>query len=181
MKRILILLLCIVSTITIYANPPKLNVEKLFDGRYNNNKSVTISIYKSNGNYYRGLTIKDNPEIIKSIAEAIEKDAPRGSDYSDYQGNDEQYTSLKIVNNGEAIYIGLQRDKSGGGFFFQDVSAGRSGCAGCGRKDRPDRLLRDQRPDAVSVGQEHHSQGAGSSPLSGESNNQNHMLIDIKG
>ena len=33
MKRILILLLCIVSTITIYANPPKLNVEKLFDGR----------------------------------------------------------------------------------------------------------------------------------------------------
>ena len=81
MKRILILLLCIVSTITIYANPPKLNVEKLFDGR-------------------------------------IEKDAPRGSDYSDYQGNDGQYTSLQIVNNGETIYIGLQRDKSGGGFFF---------------------------------------------------------------
>ena len=112
MKRILILLLCIVSTITIYANPPKLNVEKLFDGR------VTISIYKSNGNYYRGLTIKDNPVIIKSIAEAIEKDAPRGSDYSDFQGNDGQYTSLQIVNNGETIYIGLQRDKSGGGFFF---------------------------------------------------------------
>ena len=118
MKRILILLLCIVSTITIYANPPKLNVEKLFDGRYNNNKSVTISIYKSNGNYYRGLTIKDNPEIIKQIAEAIAKDQPRAKDFSDYQGNDGQYTSLQIVNNGETIYIGLQRDKSGGGFFF---------------------------------------------------------------
>lgn len=118
MKRILILLLCIVSAVTIYAKPPKLNVEKLFDGRYNNNKSVTISIYRNNGNYYRGLTIKDNPEIIKAIAEAIKKDAPRGSEYSDYQGNDGQYTSLQIVNNGETIYIGLQRDKSGGGFFF---------------------------------------------------------------
>lgn len=118
MKRILILLLCIVSTITIYANPPKLNVEKLFDGRYNNNKSVTISIYKSNGNYYRGLTVKNNPEIIKQIAEAIAKDQPRAKDFSDYQGNDGQYTSLQIVNNGETIYIGLQRDKSGGGFFF---------------------------------------------------------------
>lgn len=118
MKRLFILLLCIVSTITIYANPPKLNVENLFDGRYNNNKSVTISIYKSNGNYYRGLTVKNNPEIIKQIAEAIAKDQPRAKDFSDYQGNDGQYTSLQIVNNGETIYIGLQRDKSGGGFFF---------------------------------------------------------------
>ena len=77
MKRLLILLLCIVSAVSIYANPPKLNVENLFDGRYNNNKSVTISIYKNNGNYYRGLTIKNNPEIIKQIAEAIAKDQPR--------------------------------------------------------------------------------------------------------
>ena len=118
MKRLFILLLYIVSAVSIYANPPKLNVENLFDGRYNNNKSVTISIYKSNGNYYRGLTVKNNPEIIKQIAEAIAKDQPRAKDFSDYQGNDGQYTSLQIVNNGETISIGLQRDKSGGGFFF---------------------------------------------------------------
>ncbi len=118
MKRILILLLCIVSAATIYARPPKLNVEKLFDGRYNNNKSVTISIYKNNGNYYRGLTIKDNPEIIKAITEAIKKDMSRGSSYSNCQGNDRLYIALQIANNGEIIYIGLQQDKSGGGFFF---------------------------------------------------------------
>ena len=118
MKRLFILLLYIVSAVSIYANPPKLNVENLFDGRYNNNRSVTISIYKSNGNYYRGLTVKNNPGIIKQIAEAIAKDQPRAKDFSDYQGNDGQYTSLQIVNNGETIYIGLQRDKSGGGFFF---------------------------------------------------------------
>lgn len=118
MKRLFILLLYIVSAVSIYANPPKLNVENLFDGRYNNNKSVTISIYKNNGNYYRGLTIKNNPEIIKQIAEAIAKDQPRAKDFSDYQGEDGQYTSLQIENNGEIIYIGLQRDKAGGGFFF---------------------------------------------------------------
>lgn len=118
MKRLLILLLCIVSAVSIYANPPKLNVENLFDGRYNNNKSVTISIYKNNGNYYRGLTVKNNHEIIKQIAEAIAKDQPRAKDFSDYQGEDGQYTSLQIENNGEIIYIGLQRDKEGGGFFF---------------------------------------------------------------
>lgn len=118
MKRLLILLLCIVSAVSIYANPPKLNVENLFDGRYNNNKSVIISIYKNNGNYYRGLTVKNNPRIIKQIAEAIAKDQHRAKDFSDYQDEDGQYTSLQIENNGEIIYVGLKRDKSGGGFFF---------------------------------------------------------------
>lgn len=118
MKRLILIILSIVAAIAVYANPPKLNVESLFDGRFNNNKSVTISIYKSNGNFYRGITVKNNPDIIKKIADAIAKDAPRASDYSDHQGNDWQYTSLQIINNGETIYIGLQRDRHGGGFFF---------------------------------------------------------------
>lgn len=118
MKRLIIIITCIIAALAVYANPPKLNVESLFDGRYNDNKSVTISIYKNNGNYYRGLTVKDNPGIINKIAEAISKDVPRAKEYSDYSGADGQYTSLQIVNNGEVIYIGLQRDKHGGAFFF---------------------------------------------------------------
>ena len=118
MKRIIIIITCIVTALAVYATPPKLYVENLFDGRYNDNKSVTISIYKNNGNYYRGLTVKYNPGIIKKIAAAISKEAPRAKDYSDYNGADGQYTSLQIVNNGEIIYIGLQRDRHGGAFFF---------------------------------------------------------------
>ncbi len=118
MKRLIIIITCIVTALAVYANPPKLNVESLFDGRYNDNRCVTISIYKNNGNYYRGLTVKNNPGIIKKIVEAIAKDAPRAKEYSDYNGPDGQYTSLQIVNNGELIYIGLQREKHGGAFFF---------------------------------------------------------------
>ena len=118
MKRFAIIILCLTTAMAVFAKPPKLNVEKLFDGRFNSSKSVTISIYKNNGNYYRGMTVKNNPDIIKKIADAIEKDAPRASNYSDHQGSDGQYTSLQINNNGETIYIGLQRDRHGGGFFF---------------------------------------------------------------
>ena len=118
MKRLIIFIMCIANVVLLSAKPVKLYVEKLFDGRYNNNVSVTISIYKNNGNYYRGLTVKNNPEIIKSIAAEIAKDAPRATVYSDHKGSDGQYTALQIVSNGETIYIGLQRDKSGGGFFF---------------------------------------------------------------
>ena len=42
----------------------------------------------------------------------------QAKDYSDYRGEEGQYTSLQIINNGEIIYIGLQRDKQGGAFFF---------------------------------------------------------------
>ena len=118
MKRLILLITCIITAMAAFANPPKLSVESLFDGRYNDNKSVTISIYKSNGNYYRGLTVKNNQGIIKKIAEAISKDTPKAKEYSDYNGADGQYTSLQIVNNGEIIYIGLQCDKHGGAFFF---------------------------------------------------------------
>ena len=118
MKRLLIIILCILSCTTVFAKPPKLHVESLFDGRFNNNKSVTISIYKNNGNYYRGITVKNNPGIIRKIADAIERDVSRASQYSDHQGDDGQYTSLQIINNGETIYIGLQRDRHGGAFFF---------------------------------------------------------------
>lgn len=118
MKRLSIIILYIFTAIVVFAKPPKLNVENLFDGRFNSNKSVTISIYKNNGNYYRGITVNNNPGIIKKIADAIEKDAPRASNYFDYQGSDGRYTSLQIINNGETIYIGLQRDRHGGAFFF---------------------------------------------------------------
>ena len=118
MRRLIIIIMCFVTALAVYANPPKLNVESLFDGRYNGDKSVTISIYKNNGNYYRGLTVKNNPGIVKKIADALSKDAPRAKEYSDYNGADGQYTSLQIVNNGELIYSGLQRDKHGGAFFF---------------------------------------------------------------
>ena len=118
MKQLIIIITCIASAILAYANPPKLNVESLFDGRYNDNKNVTISIYKNNGNYYRGITVKNNSNIVNKIADAISKDVPRAKDYSDYHGEDGQYTSLQIVNNGEIIYIGLQRDRHGGAFFF---------------------------------------------------------------
>ncbi|MBR5030575.1 MAG: hypothetical protein IKT03_01140 [Muribaculaceae bacterium] len=118
MKRLVIILLSITTAFAVFAKPPKLNVESLFDGRFNSNKSVTISIYKNNGNYYRGITVNKNPDIIKKIADTIEKDVPKASNYSDHKGKDGHYSSLQIINNGETIYIGLQRDLYGSGFFF---------------------------------------------------------------
>lgn len=119
MKRTLITLAIImVSAVTAFAKPPQLATEQLFDGRYNKNKSVSTSIYRNNGTYYRGMTVTGNPDIVRKIADAISKDADGATNYSDYSDRDGQYTSLKIVNNGETIHIGLKQDRPGSAFFF---------------------------------------------------------------
>lgn len=119
MKRTLITLAIImVSAVTAFAKPPQLATEQLFDGRYNKNKSVSTSIYRNNGTYYRGMTVTGNPDIVRKIADAISKDADSATNYSDYSDRDGQYTSLKIVNNGETIHIGLKQDAPGTAFFF---------------------------------------------------------------
>ncbi|MBO4964943.1 MAG: hypothetical protein J6C81_01615 [Muribaculaceae bacterium] len=118
MKRTVFLIIILLSCLSAFAKAPNLNVEKLFDGRYNSNRHVTVSVYKNNGNYYRGLTIENDPAILKKIAETISKDAPRGFNYSDNINGGSRYISLKIKSNGETIFIGLQMENSGNGFFF---------------------------------------------------------------
>lgn len=119
MKRLVVIItVFIVSATAVFAKPPHLAVENLFDGRFNNTNGVTTSIYKNKGNYYRGLTVKGNERVLDKVAEAIEKDRSRGIDYSDFNDDSGRYISLKIVNNGATIFIGLQREKTGEGFFF---------------------------------------------------------------
>lgn len=118
MRRLVIFIAITILSVSAYAKAPDLIVEKLFDGRYNKTAGVTSTMYKNNGKYYRGLTIENNPKVLKAIADAIKADEPRASSYSDHQEEDGQYTSMKVINNGEIIFIGLQRDNKGGGFFF---------------------------------------------------------------
>lgn len=118
MRRLVTILAITILSVAAYAKAPNLTVEKLFDGRYNKTAGVSSTVYKNNGKYYRGLTVENNSIVIKAIADAMKTDAPRASHYSDHQEKDGQYTSMKVVNNGETIFIGLQRDNKGGGFFF---------------------------------------------------------------
>lgn len=117
MKQLLAVFIFLLSSIVATAKPPQLTVEKLFDGRYNKEKTVRTSISKADGTYYRSMHITNNPVIIKIIESAIRKDSPRASKSFKQEGEGGRYFSLKIVNNGETIDIGLQQ-YNGNAFFF---------------------------------------------------------------
>lgn len=117
MKQLLVIFILAFTSIAAMAKPPRLAAEQLFDGRYNKEKSVRTSISKADGIYYRSLHITNNPGIIKIIEDALRKDSPRASKSFEQEGEGGHYTSLKIVNNGETIDIGLQQ-LNGSAFFF---------------------------------------------------------------
>lgn len=117
MKQLLVIFIFLLSSLVTMAKPPQLAVEQLFDGRYNNDRSVRTSISKGEGIYYRSLHITDNPSIIKIIETALRKDSARASKSFEQEGEGGRYTSLKIVNNGETIDVGLQQ-YNGNAFFF---------------------------------------------------------------
>ena len=118
MKRFVIIFVALVFSLTAMASPPNLKVESLFDGRYNSNKKVETTIMKQGGQYYRGFDINNDSNVIKQIRSAIDKDKARAADYTYFTDKDGSYTSLKFINNGETIFVGLQINKDGTALFF---------------------------------------------------------------
>ncbi|MDE6230236.1 MAG: hypothetical protein K2M37_01280 [Muribaculaceae bacterium] len=113
MKKFIIIFL--MSTITFLANakPPHLSVEQLFDGRYNNEKTVSTFVSKDNGSYYRMLQVSNNPAIVKIIAETLTKDKAKTARFFEQTGEGGKSIIVKISNNGETIDIGFQQAPSG--------------------------------------------------------------------
>lgn len=116
-KYILIILLSMVS-LAVSAKAPDLHVEQMFDGSYNTNPSVSLNISKNQEKYFRGCTVTKNKGILDKISQLFEKDLPKASSFQDVISNGTRYRSMKIINNGEEIYIGLSYDTDDGCYLF---------------------------------------------------------------
>lgn len=113
MKRLLIIFSLTIFALVANAKPPKILVEQFFDGRYNKEKTVSTFISKDNGIFYRMLQVKDNPAIVKKIAEMLSRDTTNANKFFEQTGEGGKSTFIKIINNTETIDIGFQQDPSG--------------------------------------------------------------------
>lgn len=113
MKRIIITLSIVILALVANAKPPTIAVAQFFDGRYDKEKTVSTSISKDNGIYYRGLHVVNNPGIVKNIYETLKKDASNATKYSEQTGEGGTSVLIKLTNNGEIINIGFQQAPSG--------------------------------------------------------------------
>lgn len=116
-KYILIIILSFVS-LAASAKAPNLHVEKMFDGSYSSNPSVSLNISRTPEKYFRGCTVNNNASILKKVAQLFEKDLPKASKSQDLIANGTRYRSMVIINNGAEIYIGLSYDANNGCYLF---------------------------------------------------------------
>lgn len=116
-KYILIIILSIVS-LSAFAKPPKLNVDKLFDGSYSSNPSVSVIISQSPEKYFRGFTVTDNKAIVDKVTKLFEKDLPRATSSQEIISSGSRYRTMHIPNNGEDIYIGISYTQDTSCYLF---------------------------------------------------------------
>lgn len=113
MKRLLIILSLTLVSLMANAKAPQISVEQVFDGRYNNEKTVRISILKDNGIYFRILHVADNPAIVNKIEALLIKDKTNATNFFEMTGEGGKSIIVKLTNNGEIINIGFEQDLSG--------------------------------------------------------------------
>ncbi len=118
MKKYIVIVIFTIFSITAFAKAPNLHVEKMFDGSYNTNKSVSLNVSKTPEKYFRGCTVTNNKSLLNKVTQLFEKDLPRATRSQDLTNNGSRFRSMVIINNGEEIYIGLSYDENDGCYLF---------------------------------------------------------------
>lgn len=118
MNKYILILIFTIFSITAFAKAPNLHVEKMFDGSYNANKSVSLHVSKTPEKYFRGCTVTNNKSLLDIVSQLFEKDLPRATRSQDITNNGSCFRSMVIINNGEEIYIGLSYDENNGCYLF---------------------------------------------------------------
>lgn len=118
MNKYILILIFTIFSITAFAKAPNLHVEKMFDGSYNANKSVSLNVSKTPEKYFRGCTVTNNKSLLNIVSQLFEKDLPRATRSQDITNMGSSFRSMVIINNGEEIYIGLSYDENNGCYLF---------------------------------------------------------------
>lgn len=118
MKKYILLFILSMVSFAVSAKAPNLNVEKMFNGSYNSNSSVSLIISKTQEKYFRGCTVTDNKKILNQITKLYEKDLPKAARSQDLISGGTRFRSMVIINNDAEIYVGLSYDENNGCYLF---------------------------------------------------------------
>lgn len=118
MKKYILIIILSLAWLPVMAKAPNLHVEKMFDGSYNTNPSVSLNVSRTTEKYFRGCTITDNATLLNTVAKLFEKDLPKATRSQDLISNGTRFRSMIISNNDAEIYVGLSYDENNGCYLF---------------------------------------------------------------
>ncbi len=119
MKRQIFVIISLLMGLIAMAKAPELNLEKLFDGSYNSDKSVSIIVSRSKDKYFRSINVENNAALVKKITELFKKDIERADKSQDIiEKGRLSYSSMTILNNDYEIKIGLSYSSDNSCYLF---------------------------------------------------------------
>ncbi len=119
MKRHIVVIISLLIGLVAMAKAPGLNVEKLFDGSYNSDKSVSVIVSRSKEKYFRSINVENNEALVKKVAELFKKDLERADKSQDIIDKGRlSYSSMTIINNDYEIKIGLSYSSDNSCYLF---------------------------------------------------------------
>ncbi len=119
MKRQIFVIISLLMGLIAMAKAPELSLEKLFDGSYNSDKSVSIIVSRSKDKYFRSINVENNAALVKKITELFKKDIERADKSQDIiEKGRLSYSSMTILNNDYEIKIGLSYSSDNSCYLF---------------------------------------------------------------
>lgn len=106
MKRLIFLIGLSLSWLYSLADTPALPLLKAFDGRFNNEKGVTIREISQPQNYYYSIDVEENPEVVKDIIEWSEETQKFANSLSKSINNG-NYSIILFIREGN-ISVGIK-------------------------------------------------------------------------
>lgn len=123
MKRLVIFCVIVLSALSAMAED--LALEKLFDGRYNNNPHTQVTIITNDYSYFRSIDVNGDSRIVREIEALLKKDKAKSSNCVEEYSNGKYSQILSFPGN---VSVGFDKtsDKKANLFISKMVKSGRS-------------------------------------------------------
>ncbi len=118
LRRYIAFVIMMFSFAAAWAVPPNLASEKIFDRQDLRRPGIKLAITKMPDNYYRGIIVDNDKELMKEVKNAVEKDRDRAYNMVENYSEDGGHIVLNILNNDHVINIGFSWKSSGAFRFF---------------------------------------------------------------
>lgn len=127
MNRLVIFCVIVLSALSALAED--LALEKLFDGRYNNNPHTQVTIITNDYSYFRSIDVNGDSRIVREIEALLKKDKAKSFNCVEEYSNGKYSQILSFPGN---VSVGFDKtsDKSANLFISKQAKSGRSGKSG---------------------------------------------------
>lgn len=118
MKKVIVFIVALMCAMGVFAAPPNLACESLFDKKKLDSDITSFVINTSGDSYFRSIRFENNPKLAARIQSMLEKDRARATNVVENYRKERNDLILNIPNNDYIINVCFSWSDDGDGNLF---------------------------------------------------------------